>query len=239
MKKERPYNITLEILGEYQKYALENAFELVEEAQTLLEQKHFARAYYLGIAALEESGKAFLAFLSKGRNLNDPGIQRKIKANFEDHRSKILSSLGCLLNCTNKTKDEINYFIEIAFALEVGREQAMYVDISDTGTAILPKNSISKINATDCLRLARAALDATVEYISTNSSKNYSPYEDKLFCIRTEKLFTIMNSSDFGTYLHDLVTCDSSMFDLTRALVKYHDEFFSKGKLYSQKSKTN
>lgn len=233
MKKERNHPLTLQLLDEYQKGAFQNASELIDEAEALLKKKHFARAYYLACASLEEAGKAFLAFLSKGRNLSDPGAQKKIRAHFEDHRSKILSSLGCLLQQTKKTKDEIDYFLSIAFALEVGRERAMYVDVTDDGTVILPRNDIKEINATNCVRLARDSLKATVEYVSISTPPKFSSFQDKMFCIRSEKLAKIMNSEDFSNYLSDFISNDSSGFDLAKALVKYHDEFFSKNKLYS------
>jgi AbiV family abortive infection protein len=235
MKKERTYRLTLQALNEYQASAFQNASELISEAETLLKGKHFARTYYLACAALEESGKAFLAFQSKGRNLDDPGVQTKIRTSFEDHRSKILSSLGCLLRSTKKTKDEINHFVEIAFALEVGRERAMYVDMTDDGAVILPGNSITGINAVDCLRLAKAALQATMEYTSTKVPTKFSSFEDKLFCIRSEKLNKMMNSEDFSEYLLGVATNDPAGFDLAKAFVTYHDKFFNKGKLYSNK----
>ena len=238
MKKERTYRLTLQALKEYQAYAFQNASELITEAETLLERNHFARTYYLACAALEESGKAFLAFSSKGRNLDDPGVQTKIRTGFEDHRSKILSSLGCLLQSTKKTKDEINHFIEIVFALEVGREGAMYIDLTAEGAVILPANNITEINAVDCLRLAKAALQATMKYTSTKVPTKFSSFEDKLFCIKSDKLTNIMNSEDFSEYLLEVAANDPSGFNLTKALVTYHDKFFSKGKLYSIKPKT-
>jgi len=238
MKKERIYRLTLQVLDEYQVSAFQNASELIAEAETLLERKYFARTYYLACAALEESGKAFLAFSSKGRNLDDPGVQTRIRTGFDDHRSKILSSIGCLLQSTKKTKEEINHFIEIAFALEVGRERAMYVDLTAEGVVILPQNNITEINAVDCLRLAKAALQATMECTSTKVPTKFSSFEDKLFCIKPDKLTKIMNSGDFSEYLLEVAANDPSGFDLTKALVTYHNKFFSKGKLYSIKLKT-
>jgi AbiV family abortive infection protein len=238
MKKERKYRLTLQALNEYQASAFQNASQLITEAETLLARKHFARTYYLACAALEESGKAFLAFSSKGRNLDDPGVQAKIKNHFEDHRSKILSSLGCLLQSTKKTKEEINHFIEIVFGLEGGRERAMYVDLTAEGAVISPKDNITEINAVDCLRLAKAALQAIMEYTSTKLPTKVSSFEDKLYCIRPEKLTQIMTSEDFSEYLLGLAENDPQGFDLKRALVTYHDKFFSKGKLYSNRLKT-
>ena len=143
-----------------------------------------------------------------------------------------------MLQSTKKTKDEINHFIEIVFALEVGRERAMYVDLTAEGAVILPKNNITEINAVDCLRLAKAALQATMEYTSTKVPTKFSSFEDKLYCIRPEKLTKIMTSEDFSEYLLEVAANDPSGFDLKRALVTYHDKFFSKGKLYSNKLKT-
>jgi hypothetical protein len=113
----------------------------------------------------------------------------------------------------------------------------MYVDLADEGAVILPENNITETNAVDCFRLAKAALQATIEYASTKVPTKYSPFENKLFCIRSEKLTNILNSEDFSEYLLEVAANDPSGFDLTKALVTYHDKFFRKGKLYSDKLK--
>lgn len=113
----------------------------------------------------------------------------------------------------------------------------MYVDLTDEGAVILPENNITETNAVDCIRLAKVALQATIEYASTKVPTEYSPFQNKLFCIRSEKLTNIMNSEDFSEYLLEVAANDPSGFDLTKALVTYHDKFFRKGKLYSDKLK--
>lgn len=56
------FRYTAELLNEYCFTVLENAKDLIKEGQLLLSQGHLARAYFIGVAAIEEIGKSFIAF---------------------------------------------------------------------------------------------------------------------------------------------------------------------------------
>ena len=66
--------LTLKLLRAYSEAALTNANELVQEASLLYATEHLARAYFLAVAAIEETGKGLLAFDARGRNLADPAV---------------------------------------------------------------------------------------------------------------------------------------------------------------------
>lgn len=78
MIKVRKYKLTVPLLTSYHKTAIENAKELLEESKFLLSKGYNARAYFIATIAIEESGKAYLAFDAMGRNLNDGAVCNKL-----------------------------------------------------------------------------------------------------------------------------------------------------------------
>ena len=81
-------NLTPSLLRSYSEAALRNADELLAEASLLRDHDHFARAYFLAVACVEEAGKAMLAFDAQNRNLSDPGVCTKLKKSMESHGEK-------------------------------------------------------------------------------------------------------------------------------------------------------
>lgn len=73
---DAPFRYTVELLKEYSDAALENAAELLQEASVLHAQGYRARAYFLAVAGIEETGKAVIAFDGQGRNLRDSFLRR-------------------------------------------------------------------------------------------------------------------------------------------------------------------
>ncbi len=59
MKKNRDYKLTADHLEKYMTVALDNSQELIAEANLLASNKHYARAYFLAVASIEETGKAY------------------------------------------------------------------------------------------------------------------------------------------------------------------------------------
>ena len=82
--------------------ALANAESLLQEANSLLFSQHFARAYFLAVASIEEIGKAAIAFNSRGRNLAEPSVARAVRNKLLDHKSKIISAFAPSLRLTAK-----------------------------------------------------------------------------------------------------------------------------------------
>ncbi|OGW41529.1 MAG: hypothetical protein A2Y97_04810 [Nitrospirae bacterium RBG_13_39_12] len=235
MHKNRNYKITERLLEEYQKYSFENSSELLVEATLLLENKHYARAYFVGCASLEETGKGYTAFSSRGRNLRSPSVQKAIREKFEDHSSKIISSLICLLRQKELTEENIQHYIKLASHLQRGREKAMYVDVRENGTVSLPRTIVRPRAALDCVRLAQASLEATVNFVSDNPPDKFSSFQDKMLCLSTHKITKLTNSKDFWCYYIDLLSNNYSNVDFAKAVVKYHDELYCKGKLFLKK----
>ncbi len=191
----------------------------------------------MGCASLEETGKGYIAFSAKGRNLKSPSVQHAIKAKFEDHPSKIISALICLLKQKQKelTKEDLAYFIDLSVHLQHGREKAMYVDVREDGTVTLLRKIIRPKAAFDCIRLAKDSLEATTKYVSTNPPDSFSSFHDKMLCISTKTINKLTNRGDFWEYYLDMLSRDSKA-DFIKAIVKYHDEYFYKKKKFLDSS---
>ncbi len=162
MKKNREYYLTKQLLAEYKHCALKNGKELLSEAEELLINKRYARAYFLACASIEETGKAYEAFFASERNLEDPSVQTSVKLAFENHATKTISALICLLKNSGITKAIAEYYIELPLILQEGREKSMYVDIRDNGTVTLPKKIVKVTVAENAVSLASKCFGSPV-----------------------------------------------------------------------------
>ena len=81
------FRFTVDLLREYCAAALQNAGELLEEASLLYANGHAARAYFLAVASIEETGKALQAFDAQGRNLADSAVTAKLRRSM-DHSQR-------------------------------------------------------------------------------------------------------------------------------------------------------
>jgi AbiV family abortive infection protein len=233
MKKERNYSLSHEILHKYLDASLINASDLLTEATTLLSQERYARAYFLACAAMEETGKGYLAFSAMGRNLNNPGVQTTVKMSFEDHRSKLVSAMICLLKKKEITKEKIEEFIDIGVHLKIGREKSMYVDINEKHEITTPSEVVRPRAALDAVRLAKDCLEATGEYILNNQPDQFTALQDKFLCMNKKKMFDMVNTRNFWDFCLDQLQKNRSG-DITEIFVKYHDEYYCKKKPFEK-----
>jgi len=230
MKKHRKYTLSHELLDKYIDAALCNAGELLDEACDLLLKKHYARGYFLACASIEETGKAFSAFSAMGRNLTNPGIEKKVKETFEDHRSKMLSAFVCLLNKNGITKDDIDKFLKLASDLHVGRERSMYVDINDNNEVTEPTKLVRPVAAINAVWLAVSCLETTGKYIAENDPEKFTPSQDKFMTLKKSQLTKMYNTKDFWEYCLFQFTNENS--DIIEITSKYHDEYYCKDRLF-------
>lgn len=231
--KERTYIVTEEFLVRYQNASLNNSRSLLEEATLLFEHRHNARAYFLACAAIEETGKAFQAFLARGRNLNNPAVQTKVKQSFEDHKSKIIMGISSLARGVVLDADKVKYLIDLSIHLSNGREKSMYVDAGEGNTITIPNELVKKEVALDALRLASDCLKAAAQYVKSSQPGKFQAHHDKGFVLSGEKFQKIMSSKDFWAYFIHLIRSDKTT-DIEYAVVKYHDEYYSKRKKFSK-----
>jgi AbiV family abortive infection protein len=225
--KERKYSLSLHLLRSFVDASLLNASELLFEASDFLSQKKYARAYFLACASLEETGKAYLAFSALGRNIKNSDVESEIKASFERHRSKITSALICSLEKDEVAKENASKVVELLVDLENGREKSMYVDINDVGEVTIPSEIVKPKVAANALELAKLCFRTTGEFIQKNEPKKLTDIQDKLICIKTQKLVEILSDSDFLEFVRS-----RNWEDFRETCVKYNAEYTSKGKKF-------
>lgn len=223
--------LTFELLDGYQKAALANAESLLAEARLLLTAGHFARAYFLAVAAIEEIGKANLAFSAKGRNLRDEGICRHVMRSFEDHAAKIRGAFLARLHNLSFAETSFEESLHLLVHLQQGREPSMYVDFRPDGSIAAPNDLVRPVAARDCTRLAEECLRHTRSYVASDKPTTFSSFADKLFTIRPERVAEMFKRDDFEEYLWDFLETREG-FALSEALVTYHDGYFMKDRRY-------
>jgi AbiV family abortive infection protein len=220
-----------ELLRDYSRAALDNATELIAEASLLHKHGHFARAYFLAIAAIEETGKAFLAFEAQGRNLSDSSVVSKFSRFVLEHPDKITFALLPLIFASTNVRESIMAALDLIVTLKDGREPSMYTDLrSDTSTIQIPKTLVRKKAAFDCLRLARDCLLATREYVSGKPPRQKSVAEDQLFTMKSKQHREILSNVDFWWYWIDELKMDRK--DYAEAIISYRQKYAGKGLLH-------
>jgi AbiV family abortive infection protein len=232
VKKDRRHNITTDFLLNYQAAALKNAEQLLEEATILLSHERYARAYFLAVASIEETGKAWLAFSARGRNLTNQGLKQKLKQIFEDHSQKISSSFTCWITASKNKEATARGAVDLMIHLKRGRELSIYVDASDAAEVLEPETVVRPAVALDAAKLALECLKHTVEHLSTQEPPTFNSFDDKLLCINTDKITRMINEPDFGTYLFDRIERQGRSFSFSEAVVTYHDAYFSRDRKF-------
>lgn len=232
MKKDRRYTLSHQLLHKYLDAAMINASDLLIEALTFLSQKRYARAYFLACASLEETGKAYAAFSAMGRNLKNPGVEGAVKESFEDHKSKIISAMVCMLKKNVISKKTVEEFTKLAMDLEAGREKSMYVDINEKHEVTEPSKLVRPVAAFNAVRLAKDCLEATGNYIKENKPEKFTASQDKFMALNKRRLYKISNTKDFWEFcIHQL---QKKNFDIADIFSKYHDEYYCKDKLFER-----
>ncbi len=232
MKKNRDYNLTVEFLNKFEQSALTNAQELIDEANLLYGNKHYARTYFLAVAAIEETGKAHIAYSAKGRNLSDNGLCNKIKQHMDSHSHKITSAFSCWLIKSNNKQKAIDTCLDLIMHLKSGRELSMYTDVKFADAQISePSTVIRPVAARDTINVAYNCLLHTKEHIENNAPLKTDTYQDKLLCIPSSKISALYNTKDFWEYyIHNLENGDDNY---AKHSVRYHEEYYSKNKLFN------
>jgi len=234
VQKYRSYVIDGDFLKQYQKMSLSNSSSLLKEAILLFKNGYNARGYFLACVSMEETGKAYQAFSARGRNLNNPAVQNKIKESFEDHGAKMAAAMVCMMNPAAPDPDKIEYLTGLSVQLLHGREKSMYVDVVEANRITNPEQVVREKAASDTIRLAGDCFKTTAYYLSNNRPEKYQPHHDKFFVINKRTANKMLDSKDFWYYYLDLMRTKKTN-DLSFAAAKYHDEFYSsKGSFFKK-----
>ena len=219
-------------LEEYSSAAMDNAALLVEEAALLCTHRYHARAYFLAVAAIEEVGKAVIAFNAQGRNLRDPAVASKIKSLLGDHRAKIRSAfIGFLVA---NARDNVEPALKLMLGLQCGREPSMYTDQSEDGSIQVPSEVVSERAAKDCVRLASACLASAKHHLSNTKPAAATRAQDQLFTLKTAQLTELMNTEDFWWYY--ISRMEAGDTDYAAAVIKYRAEYQRTGRTFKSEA---
>lgn len=199
--KTRNYELTPALLQQYHDAALANSGKLLLEASLLLEHGHYARAYFLAIAAIEEVGKAVQAFDGLGRNLKDSAVSTRLKLQFEDHSQKITSAFIPWLMASPNIREEVMSFVSLMIAVKQGREPSMYVDIkNDDSKVVTPESIVRPEAAKGCIRLAHDVLAHAKTHITQTTPNVTTRTQDAFFALKPSVYQKMMKTEDFWWY---------------------------------------
>ncbi len=212
--------------------SLENAKSLIDEAELLLNHSHISRAYFLAVAAIEEIGKAIIAFEGQGRNLSDGAVQSKLFKTIIDHKSKIISAfVGSLKTTEPKNMEEaIETSIGLMSGLRAGREPSMYTELLPNGTVQSPAAIVRQIAAADAIRLAKHCYARAEKYLSSTAPETRSHSDNFVYIMNKNVHAAILGSSDFWWYHISQIKSGSS--EMSDNILYYHTDFYSKNRMF-------
>lgn len=219
-------------LNAYSAAAIQNGEELSNEASLLCEHRHFARAYFLAVAAIEEIGKSIIAFDAQGRDLSDSAVVSKVRRSLADHASKIRSAFIGFL--TADPRKNIETAVELMVQLQRGREPSMYTDQTEDGSIRVPAVVVRERAAIDCVRLARHCLASARNHLAETRPVQRSKAEDQVFALKSSQVSELMNTSDFWWYY--ISRMEAGQMDYAQAVLQYRQAYAVTGRLFKQEA---
>ena len=223
-----PY-LSADVLQAYCDGALRNAAELTEEATLLCKSRHFARAYFLAVASIEETGKAAMAFDARGRDLTSKAVFDRLIQSFANHSEKITSAFAPWFAAhPDKVREMAVPLANLMVALKNGREPSMYSEIrSDNHQIQLPSAVVRPKVAEDCVRLAADCLATATAHVAEKSPTKFTAVQDRLFALKPSKYQRTVKSEDFWWFY--LAELEGGRSDLAAAVISYRERFEARG----------
>jgi len=224
----RMIKMTAELLHSYSEAALTNADDLLAEASLLYENGHAARAYFLAIACVEETGKALLSFDAQTRNLSDPAVCTRLKRDMENHGRKITYALGRWALGKHDPREGLKVAFDLINDLSEGREPSMYTDLCNSPDRVqTPREVIRSSAARDCIRLASHCLAYAHKHVLEASPLKFSAAHDKLFTMKSAKFQQILSVEDFWWYY--ISRLKAGQADIAEACLGYEQQHLNTG----------
>lgn len=201
--------------------ALANSEALLQEASALLSANHYARAYFLAVASIEEVGKAAISFNAAGRNISDQKVAKAVRNKLLDHKSKIISAFAPSLHLTDKQNlsEAIEATMALTGDLRRGREPSMYTEILSDGSVRTPSELVRPVAARDVVRLAQHCLIRAQSYIPNSQPPRASAANDFFYTQSATKLREIMGHEQFSGFYLDRIKAGSP--DLEEAIYAF------------------
>lgn len=220
--------LTADLLCAYSEAALCNADELLVEASLLRDHDQMARAYFLAVACIEETGKALQAFDGQNRNLSDPAVCTKLKTGMESHAQKINYALSMWALSSSDPRDALKVALDLILQLKRGREPSMYSDLrTEPDRAQTPREIVRADAARDCVRLAENCLTHARRHMREKTPLNFTSAQDKLFTMKSAKFQKMLNTEDFWWYF--ISRMEAGRQDLAEAVLGYERDHINTG----------
>ncbi len=235
-KKNRGYQLSSMMLRGYRKAAVDNARELQYEAELLLRNNHYARAYFLAVTSIEEMGKAMQAFDALGRNVRDPAVSARVRLNFEDYPKRMLAAVFHWMQTHPEVREEVMPFIEGLIDSKRTSEPAVYMGIDPHSSKIsTPNGVIGPHAARRCVRMAQAIFNNTVVHILDAPPKIRTTAEDEFFAMKPTVLQAMTETEDFWRYYVSCLKTGDAAFEA--AVVEYSRLYFAKSIKFKDEGK--
>lgn len=182
--------------------ALANAESLLAESEVLLSAEHFARAYFLAVAGIEEVGKSAIAFNAAGRDLSNQRVAKAVREKLLDHKSKIIGAFGPSLHLTQSDglDEALQASLELISALRHGREPSMYTEILPDGSIRSPSSTVPPMAARDSVRLLRHCLHRANGHLAAGEPPATSVANDYFYTLSATKLKALMEHPEFSQF---------------------------------------
>ena len=224
-------NLTADLLRSYSEAALSNADELLAEASLLLGHGHIARAYFLAVSCVEEVGKALQSFDGQNRNLADPAVCTRLKANLENHFQKINYALGVWALNDSDPSAALKVAVDLIIDLKRGREPSMYTDLRTGPDRVqLPRDIVRAKAAQDCVKLAEHCLANARKHMDEKKPREFTSAQDRIFVMKSRKFQDMLNTEDFWWY--SISRLETGQQDIAEIIIQYEREYLKAGTLF-------
>jgi AbiV family abortive infection protein len=220
--------LNAKLLTLYSEAALRNADELLKEAVLLRDHKHFARAYFLAVACVEEAGKALLAFDAQNRNLSDPAVCTKLKKSMESHGEKINYALMTWALSGPEQRTALTTALDLIVHVKHGREPSMYSDLRTSPNRVqTPQDVVRESAARDCVKLAANCLAYAHRHVVEKAPSIFTAGQHRVYTMKFAKFQEFLNTEDFWWYYISRI--DAGQHDIAEAVLGYEREHINSG----------
>ncbi|WP_340161169.1 AbiV family abortive infection protein [uncultured Hoeflea sp.] len=221
--------LTTSLLHSYSEAALRNADELLVESLLLRDHAHMARAYFLAVSCIEETGKALLAFNSQNRNLTDPAVCKKLETSMVSHEKKIIYALSIWAISSPDPREAMKMAIDMIPDVKHGREPSMYSELrTDPDRVQTPREIVRVSAALDCVRLAENCLAYAHSYVREKIPSKFTTAHDRLFTMKPAMFQELLSVEDFWWYY--ISRMEAGQHDIAEAVLGYERDHSKTGK---------
>ncbi|MCK0119240.1 AbiV family abortive infection protein [Loktanella sp. F6476L] len=220
--------LTTSLMHSYSEAALGNAGELLVESTLLRDHGHMARAYFLAVSCIEETGKALLAFDSQNRNFTDPAVCKKLKEKMENHEQKINYALSSWAFSSPDPREALKVALDLMFHVKNGREPSVYSDLRNNPDRVqTPREIIRSTAARDCVRLAEGCLTHAHRHVSDKTPAKFTNAQDRLLTMKSAKFQEMLSAEDFWWYY--ISRMEAGQQDIAEAVLGYEQDHIKTG----------